>query len=159
MDSDNNAPCFSLAGLVWLSAARHQASRHLLERRTHAVSVKFLKAGNSSIPQCVSSVVICLICAIFFHLVKANGLYIFWKTLVPSNHETLRATRMCRVSSKHKHPKDSVCNDQNDEFHLSFGVVDVILPGPLHHLRSSCESPPPCEGFFRLLLSLMWWGN
>ena len=27
MDSDNNAPCFPLAGLVWLSAARRQASR------------------------------------------------------------------------------------------------------------------------------------
>ena len=27
LDSDNNAPCFSLAGLVWLSAARHRTSR------------------------------------------------------------------------------------------------------------------------------------
>ena len=34
MDSDNNAPCFSLAGLVWLLAARHQAS--LLSRITLA---------------------------------------------------------------------------------------------------------------------------
>ena len=50
IDSDTYAPCFSLAGFVWLSARRHQASRQWLEAVSAAVnSIANLTAGDSRI--------------------------------------------------------------------------------------------------------------
>ena len=35
-------------------------------------------------------------------------------------------------------------------------VVEVVPPGPLHHLRSSWELTPPTEGFIQWALSPIW---
>ena len=48
MDSDNNAPCFSLAGLVWLSVRRPQASRHACNYNIARNDIDSLKVANRS---------------------------------------------------------------------------------------------------------------